>query len=283
MSGKLLHSSLVSVQWLADHIEKSEVVVLDASWFLPGIERDPQQEWLEKRIPGARFFDFDTKIAAPDTELPHMLPSADQFSQAASELGIEQQDSIVVYDSQGLFSAPRVWWMFRAMGHQSIAVLDGGLPAWEKAEQPIETGTPAVPESTNYRAIFQPEWVIGADALSQQLDAVDTVVLDARPAARFYGTQPEPRQGVRSGHMPNAKSLPFTQLVKDGHFISTEQLEQRLDALSDSEQQLIFSCGSGVTACVLALAADLTGRKRLTVYDGSWTEWGRTLKYPVVQ
>jgi len=283
MSEKIFPSSLVSAKWLAEHIERPDIVVLDASWFLPGVDRYPEQEWSVKRIPGARFFDFDNKVAAPDTELPHMLPSADLFSRANSELGIKTNDSIVVYDSQGLFSAPRVWWMFRAMGHQSVAVLDGGLPAWEKADFPIETSLPNVVEKTEYKAMFQPQWVIDADALSTRLNALDTVVLDARPAARFYGTQPEPREGVRSGHMLNAKSLPFTQLVKDGHFIATDQLVQRFDAVSEPDQHLIFSCGSGVTACVLALAAELAGREKLTVYDGSWTEWGRVLKYPVVQ
>jgi len=283
MSGKLLPSSLVSAEWLAKHIKKTEVVVLDASWFLPGSAREPLLEWQSKRIPGAHFFDFDGKIAAPDSELSHMLPSAELFSQEVSKLGISQQDNIVVYDSQGIFSAPRVWWMFRAMGHESVAVLDGGLSAWEQAHLPLENGPQNAPEATDYHAVFQPEWVIGADALNKRLNAPDTVVLDARPAARFYGTAPEPRQGVRSGHMPNAKSLPFTQLVKDGHFVDVEHLIQRFDALSEPEQSLIFSCGSGVTACTLALAAELAGRRKLTVYDGSWSEWGRILKYPVEQ
>lgn len=283
MSGKLLPSSVVSVHWLAEHIEKPYVKVLDASWFLPGTERDPEQEWREKRIPGAKYFDFDRKVAEPDTELPHMLPSAALFSDEVSKLGINHQDHIVVYDSQGIFSSPRVWWMFRAMGHENVAVLDGGLPAWEHAGLPLETCLPELPEATSYQAVYQPEWVIDAERLQQRLSDTDTVVLDARPAARFYGTVPEPREGVRSGHMPNAKSLPFTQLVKDGHFMAVEQLAQRFDALSDPEQALIFSCGSGVTACTLALAAELTGRKNLAVYDGSWTEWGRSLTYPVVK
>ena len=281
MSGKLLSSSLVSVQWLAENIEKPNVVLLDASWFMPGTERNPEREWREKRIPGARFFDFDNKIAAPDTELPHMLPSADLFSREVSKLGINQQDSIVVYDSQGLFTAPRAWWMFRAMGHTNVAVLEGGLPAWEQAGHPIESGKPEALKETDYHALFQPEWLVDADTLNNRLQATDTVVLDARPAARFYGTVPEPREGVRSGHMPNAKNLPYSQLVKDGHFIDVNALAQHFDTLSDPEQSLIFSCGSGVTACILALAAELAGRKKLAVYDGSWTEWGRTLKYPV--
>ncbi|WP_299013352.1 sulfurtransferase [uncultured Photobacterium sp.] len=283
MSSALLPCSLVSVQWLAEYLNTPDVVVLDASWFLPGSDRNPQQEWREKRIPGARYFDFDNKIAAPDTELPHMLPSAELFSHAVSELGIKQHDTIVVYDSQGMFSAPRVWWMFRAMGHDSVAVLDGGLPAWEKAELGFESGTAEQPDMTDYQATYQSQWVIDADELNLRLAAQDTVVLDARSASRFYGTQPEPRQGVRSGHMPNAKSLPFSQLIQDGYFLDVEQLSKRFDALTEPDQKLIFSCGSGVTACILALAAELTGRSQLTVYDGSWSEWGRKLKYPVVR
>ncbi|UTV30089.1 sulfurtransferase [Photobacterium atrarenae] len=283
MSVTILPSPLVTATWLFEHLDQSDLVVLDASWFLPGTDRDPVQEWKAKRIPDARYFDFDTKIADPDSDLPHMLPNENQFSQAVSELGIAQHATIVVYDSQGVFSAPRVWWMFRAMGHNSVAVLDGGLPGWEAAGYPLESGEPVAPQPATFRAVYQPEWVIDADTLHQQLEEQGCQVLDARPAARFYGTQPEPRAGIRCGHMPQAKSLPFTQLVKAGYFLDVELLRQRFDALSDQEQQLIFTCGSGVTACTLALAAELAGRKRLTVYDGSWSEWGSGLKYPVVQ
>lgn len=283
MSVTFLPSPLVTAAWLAEHLEQPDLVVLDASWFLPGSERDPVQEWQAKRIPGARYFDFDTQVADPDSDLPHMLPNEVQFSQAVSALGVAQDATIVVYDSQGIFSAPRVWWMFRAMGHDSIAVLDGGLPGWEAAGLPLETGEPTPQQAARFQAVYQSDWVINADALHQQLTAQGCQVLDARPAARFYGTQPEPRAGVRSGHMPQAKSLPFTQLVKNGYFLTADQLRQRFDALCDHDQQLIFTCGSGVTACILALAAELAGRERLTVYDGSWSEWGSGMKYPVVQ
>ncbi|MGF1760658.1 sulfurtransferase [Photobacterium sagamiensis] len=276
-------SSLVTTKWVAEHLNDLNLVLLDASWYMPGSERNPEQEWINCRIPGARFFDFDTKVKDPDAELPHMLPSPELFAQEVSKLGITNQNMIVVYDSHGLFSAPRVWWMFKAMGHKSVAVLDGGLPAWLEEQRPTETGEVIKPVTFHYEAKLLPEWVINADNLKLVLDDPDTVVLDARSAARFYGTQPEPRAGVRSGHMPNAKSLPFSQLIKDGHFLGLKQLESRFEAVSDSEQRLIFSCGSGVTACILALGAELTGRKLLTVYDGSWTEWGAALKYPVVR
>ena len=279
----LVPSSLVTTDWLAEHLTDDNLVILDASWFMPSSTRNPQQEWSEKRIPRARYFDFDKKIAAPNTQFPHMLPSPELFEKAVSELGINNDDIVVVYDTQGLFSAPRVWWMFKAMGHKSVAVLDGGFPAWVAGNNPIEEGELAAAEITAYKAAFEPEWVIDADTLESLLDDHSVAVLDARGAARFFGTEPEPRQGVRGGHMPNAKSLPFSQLIKDGFFIDKELLVNRFNAISDIEQRLIFSCGSGVTACVLALGAELAGRKMLTVYDGSWTEWGSTYKYPVVK
>lgn len=282
MSSFKITSPLVSVSWLVENLSQPELVVLDASWFLPGSERNAETEWLAKRIPSARYFNFDTKIADPAASFPHMLPEPAHFAREVEKLGVSSSSQVVVYDSQGVFSAPRVWWMFRAMGHDDVAVLDGGLPAWEVAGNCLETGEPVSPAVGDFNAQYQSQWVIDGDTLLKQLNTPDVQVLDARAAARFYGTQPEPRQGVRSGHMPSAKSLPFGQLLKDGHFLPAEQLQQRFDAVSDAEQRLIFSCGSGVTACTLALAAELSGRKQLTVYDGSWTEWGTTYKYPVV-
>ncbi|MGF1681525.1 sulfurtransferase [Photobacterium minamisatsumaniensis] len=284
MSEIQLPSPLVSASWLAENINHPDLAVLDASWFLPNSPRDAQAEWQEKRLPKARFFDFDKKIADPDSELPHMLPSEALFAQSVAALGVSSKNTVVVYDSHGIFSSPRAWWMFRAMGHNNVAVLDGGLPAWLAAGFELETGEPAEIDAGEFSATLQPNWVIDADSLNAHLETSGTQVFDARPAARFYGTQPEPRQGVRSGHMPGAKSLPFSQLVSlsDGCFLPIEQISQRFDALSDVNEQHIFSCGSGVTACILALAAELTGRKNLTVYDGSWTEWGQKLKYPVV-
>ncbi|WEM45736.1 sulfurtransferase (plasmid) [Photobacterium sp. DA100] len=282
MSALNISSPLVSASWLAEHLSDPKLIVLDATWFLPGSDRDAQKEWREKRIPGARFFDFDKKIAHPSAPFPHMLPEPAHFSHEVEALGVSNNSQIVVYDSQGIFSAPRVWWMFRAMGHDHVAVLDGGLPAWEAEGNVVEQGEPTTFDIGKFEACYQAQWVIDGDSLLQHLNTPGVQVLDARAAARFYGTQPEPRQGVRSGHMPSAKSLPFGQLLKDGHFLPPEQLQQRFDAVSDSDQNLIFSCGSGVTACILALAAELAGRKQLTVYDGSWTEWGATFKYPVV-
>lgn len=281
MSAPLLTSPVVPASWLAEHLDHPDVVVLDASWFLPGTERNAMAEWQQKRIPGARFFDFDKQIADPDSHLPHMLPSPALFAEEVGKLGITPDSIVVVYDTHGIFSSPRVWWMFRAMGHQSVAVLDGGLPVWEQAGYALQTCPPEYAKPAEYLAVFQPQWVIDADSLHARLSDTSTQVFDARPAARFYALQPEPRAGIRSGHMPNAKSLPFSQLLENGQFLPKEQLMKRFDALCEPEQHLIFSCGSGVTACILALGAELSGRKKLTVYDGSWSEWGSNNKYPV--
>lgn len=281
MSALMLPSSRVSTAWLAEHLTHPQLVVLDASWFMPGSERNGYLEWQQKRIPHAQYFDFDKKIADPDASLPHMLPTAAHFADEVGLLGVSNDSVIVVYDSQGMFSAPRVWWMFRAMGHQQVAVLDGGFPAWRAAGYAVDTQRPETVTPTTFQATLDSAWVIDGDTLHQHLNDPDNQIFDARPAERFYGLQPEPREGVRSGHMPYANSLPFSQLLHNGYFLPNDQLKQRFDALSEPEQQLIFSCGSGVTACILALAADLSGRKKLTVYDGSWTEWGSEYKYPV--
>ncbi|WP_120513096.1 sulfurtransferase [Photobacterium salinisoli] len=283
MAKNSLPSSVVSAEWLLEHADAQDTVIVDASWFMPGSGRDARTEWESERIPGSVFFDFDKEICDKDSSLPHMLPGADQFASQVSELGISNKDTVIVYDSHGLFSAPRVWWMFKVMGHDKVAVLDGGLPAWKAAGGSLESGSVTeMPEKGQFSANFRTEWVIDAQTLLEKLADPQVVVLDARPAARFYAQQPEPREGIRSGHMPNAKSLPFGQLVKDSRLVSQSILKQRFDAFSEQDQQLIFSCGSGVTACILALAADVAGRKNLTVYDGSWTEWGAGMKYPVV-
>ena len=283
-------NNIVSAAWLnqqlfntSDPTISASIVVLDASMFMPDVPRDPQQEFIDIRIPTARFFDFNHQIAAPNTDLPHMLPSADLFTTEVAKLGVNNSSHVVIYDSQGMFSAPRGWWMFKAMGHDNVSVLDGGLPAWLAAGYVTQTGVPQVSSVGDFCANFRSNWVINADTLCQKLDDTNIQIIDARPTARFLATVKEPRVGLRSGHMPNAKSLPFGELLMNGHFLPVEQLKQKFDVLSINDQRLIFSCGSGVTACILALAAQASGRDNITVYDGSWTEWGANEKYPVVK
>ena len=280
-------NNIVSAAWLnqqlSDATLAASIVVLDASAFMPDVPRDPQQEFIDIRIPTARFFDFNHQIAAPNTDLPHMLPSADLFTTEVAKLGVNNSSHVVIYDSQGMFSAARGWWMFKAMGHDNVSVLDGGLPAWLAASYATQTGAPQVSLVGDFCAKFRSDWVIDADTLCQKLDDTNLQIIDARPTARFLATVKEPRVGLRSGHMPNAKSLPFGELLMNGYFLPVVQLKQKFDALSTNEQRLIFSCGSGVTACILALAAQVSGRDNVTVYDGSWTEWGANEKYPVVK
>ena len=286
MTTSVQHQDLVSVRWLHQALANNaqdNLVVLDATSFMPGVDRSPEQELIEQRIPGARFFDFNNKLAAPDTDLPHMLPSAEQFSLEVSKLGISNDTHVVIYDSLGMFSAPRGWWMFKTMGHNNVSVLDGGLPAWIEAGLELESGELESIVPVIFNAQLQSEWVIDAEHLNELLTDNKVAVIDARPRARFLGSVKEPREGIRSGHMPNAKNLPFGELLDNGHFIALSEIKDQFDALSTLVQRLIFSCGSGVTACTLALAANLIGRKVLTVYDGSWTEWGATECYPVVK
>ena len=280
MAALTLPTPLVSVDWLARHLDHPDLVVLDAHMQPPSaaVDTGPVQQ-----IPGARRFDFDGRIKAPDTDLPHMLPSPELFSDEVQGLGINAHSLIVVYDRIGIFSAPRAWWMFRAMGHAQVAVLDGGLPAWQAAAQPLEPETAYVGPRGDFVARLQPGLFCDADRVASELSSGRRPVLDARSAPRFAGLEPEPRAGLRSGHMPGALNLPFGQLQRDGKMKPAAELQAEFARLLGEQQAPIFSCGSGVTACILALGAELAGYQGLTVYDGSWSEWGGDLTRPVVQ
>ena len=270
---------LVSVEWLAAHLTDPRVAVLDAHMQPPSA---PASTEAVVQIPGARRFDFDKQICAPDTDLPHMLPTPELFTHKVQQLGINQQSLIVVYDRIGIFSAPRAWWMFRAMGHQHVAVLDGGLPAWQAAgfEVEPEQRNPSTPG--NFVAQLQPGLFCDADTVARELVSGLRPVLDARSEARFKGLEAEPRAGLRAGHMPGALNLPFARLQQHGKMKPVAELQAEFAPLLTSDQAPIFSCGSGVTACILALGAELAGYQDLTVYDGSWSEWGGDPARPVI-
>ncbi|WP_413112849.1 sulfurtransferase [Thaumasiovibrio sp. DFM-14] len=275
-------SPLVSVEWLATNICDPNLVILDATWYLPGSELEGKAQFEKAHIPGARYFDFDATIMDATSSLPHMMPTVEQFSQQVGDMGICNSKRIVIYDGQGLFSAPRVWWMFKAMGHRDVAVLDGGLPAWIDAGGETAHGVEGnIVSSCIYQAQLQATWIIDAEELNRTKENPHTVILDARSSERFYGRAPEPRRGVRRGHIPYSKNLPFVQLVKDGHFLSEDKLALRFKAVADREERLIFTCGSGVTACILALGAYIAGYRQLSVFDGSWVQWGGDPRFPV--
>ncbi|MEU5370954.1 sulfurtransferase [Streptomyces sp. NPDC005951] len=236
------------------------------------------------RIPGARPFDLDGDLSDHTSTVPHTMPGARQFTEALRALGVHDSDTVVVYDAQGIYSSARAWWMLRAMGADRVAVLDGGLPAWVAAGHPVEQSPAAYdgPRGT-FTARPRPGLIVDADAVASALADPAAVVLDARTAKRYAGTAPEPRPGLRGGHMPGAVSLPFGEIQQDGGVMRpTHELRTVFERAAGGREQLYFSCGSGVTACVLALGATLAGYDDLAVYDGSWSEWGLPSDRPVV-
>ncbi len=274
MTAQILPEDLNSLR-----VQKA-VKVLDGSWALDGT--DMYALYLQDHIPGAQFFDLDA-ISDHSTPLPHMAPSAQQFAQAVGQLGISETDHVVIYDRQGLFSAARVWWTFKLMGHDQVQVLRGGLPAWKAANLPTHTES-HVPAPTLYTPAFQPEKLISMQGLVARLEAPGQIILDARPKARFEGTAPEPRAGLRSGHMPGSTSLPATELIANGALKTEDQLQAIFADLGvDKDQTVVTTCGSGVTAAIIALALHEIGHAQTELYDGSWAEWGQAeLDTPVV-
>lgn len=275
--------ALVTTAWLADHLDDPTVVVLDGTYHLPTAGRDADAEFPEGHIPGAQRFDID-KVCDPDDPLPHMVPTAEAFAAAAAALGISNDAMVVVYDVYGLQSAARTWWMFRLFGHDKVAVLDGGMPKWTAEGRALETGAAKARPAADFRATLRPELVKSrADVLAAVAD--DGVqIVDARPAGRFTGDEPEPRPGMRSGHIPGSRSIPVgTLLAQDTkEVLAPEALAARFsEAGLDPAKPTISSCGSGVTACVIALAAHRLGHPDMAVYDGSWSDWGSRDDTPV--
>jgi thiosulfate/3-mercaptopyruvate sulfurtransferase len=272
---------LVTTDWLAKHLGEADLRVVDGTWHMPQLGRDARAEFEAAHVPGAVFFDIDA-IADRATTLPHMLPTVDEFAEAVGGLGIAGDDRVVVYDVRGVVSAARVWWTFRAFGHDAVAVLDGGLKKW-RAEGRAVVGGPATPPRRIFRARLRPELVRDLSAMRANLDSRASQVLDARSAGRFAGTEPEPRAGLRGGHIPGSLNLPYETLYRaDGTLLPPDELRGAAVAAGvELDRPIVTTCGSGVTASVLALALYLAGRPDVAVYDGSWSEWGARADVPV--
>ena len=263
---------IVSVDWLNEQLHDPNLIILDAS--LKAIASNRQTLHPNIQIIGARFFDFKKVFSDQASEIPNMLPSPENFTAECQKLGINQESKIVVYDNLGIYSSPRAWWMFKAMGHEQIAVLDGGLPAWMAKNFAHEEIQQREYPKGNFQANYQANLVWSAQEVLQNLDNPSATIIDARSEGRFNGTSPEPREGLKSGRIPKSKSLPYQQVLKDGHFLPKAELQDVFEQLKLKNQPLVFTCGSGLTACIISLASQLVQDYPTAVYDGSWSEWG---------
>jgi thiosulfate/3-mercaptopyruvate sulfurtransferase len=271
---------LVSTDWLADHLRDRNLTVVDGSYFLPMQQRDAHAEYRGGHIPGAVFFDIEA-VSDHSTELPHMLPGPTQFGEVVGSLGIGDGDTVVVYDSVGLYSAARVWWTFRLFGAKKVYILDGGLPKWKSEGRPLETG-----DAERAARKFTAEMNVGAVALLDDMRMAQTddsiQIVDARSPERFAGTAPEPRPDLRSGHMPRSFNVPFGRLIENGHLAPRARIEAAFtEAGVDLDKPIITSCGSGVTAAILTFALESIGKEPKGLYDGSWAEWASRPDLPV--
>ncbi len=277
-----MSDDIVSTGWLADHLGSPDLAILDGSWHLPATKRSARREFTEGHIPGAQFFDID-EIADTASPLPHMLPAPEKFSSRMRKLGVGDGKRVIVYDAAGLFSAARVWWMFKVFGHDDVAVLDGGLPKWKAENHALVEGPAVVPQERHFTARYRSMMVRDKSDVSRAIKTAAEQIADARSPTRFRGEEAEARPGVRAGHMPGARGVHYATLLNsDGTLKSPQQIAAVFaDAGIDVAKPVITSCGSGVTAAILSLGLTLIGAREHSLYDGSWTEWGGDPGSPV--
>lgn len=271
---------VVSADWLEKRLGEPGLIVIDGSWYLPAQGRDARAEFDAGHIPGAIFFDHD-EVVEPGVDLPHALPGPRHFAQYAGSMGISSRDTIVVYDGPGFFSAPRVWWMFHIMGAENVYLLDGGLDGWKEEGRPL-TDQPTKTAGCLFEVDYDNKRVASLEDMRRIVETGEAQIADARPPGRFSGADPEPRPGMRSGHMPGARNLPFLKLIDNGHLRPPEELKRVFaEAGIDLDKPVVTSCGSGVTAAVITLALETVGHTDNRLYDGSWSEWGGLQDTPV--
>ena len=268
-----MNTKIVSVAWLNENLTKPNTIILDASLASKKTNLSPSHQLLQ--IKGARHFDFKNRFSDSSSSFPNMLPSPEKFQDECQKLGINKQSEIIVYDNSGIYSSPRVWWMFNTMGFKNIRVLDGGFPAWLKNNYPTETKKEKRYDAGDFTSDFQPEFVKNTLQIKQNIETEKWLVVDARSAGRFNKLEPEPRAGLRGGNIPKSVNLPFVNVLENGMFKSKQEIKQELDKLHIGNKALVFSCGSGITACIILLAAELVLKNKKAVYDGSWTEWAQ--------
>ncbi|WP_299433980.1 sulfurtransferase [uncultured Aquimarina sp.] len=275
-----LPTPLVSVNWLSEHLDHPDLVILDASIKKVTSSEDSSNEDL--KIPGARFFDIKKSFSDQDTDLPNMLPSPDNFEENCRKLGINANSKIIVYDTIGIYSSPRAWWMFTVMGYKDIAILDGGFPAWIDNESPTENKqiTPEF-QLGDFKINDHSKCTLDAKDILSETNSSKSIILDARSHGRYKALAPEPRSDLKGGHIPNSISLPYTKVLENGKMRSTNELIKLFADFDIENKKLIFSCGSGITACIILLAAKLSGYTDLWIYDGSWSEWGQLDGVPI--
>ena len=276
-----IDKSLVSVDWLKNNLSNENLIILDCT--IPKVTAQPNTNIDEQKlqIPGAVLFDIKNTFSDKTAKFPNTVLRGEEFEKKVQALGVNQESAVVCYDDVGIYSSPRVWWNFKLMGFNNIAVLNGGLPKWKAKNYPLELPTLNKIKEGSFRVNYQPNKVKYTKDILSAIKDKNVLIADARSEGRFYGTVPEPRKDVKSGHIPNSVSLPYSSIIEDDLFKSEEELSLIFNNLNPKKKELIFSCGTGITASVLALAAEILGNHNYAVYDGSWTEWGSTENLPI--